>query len=117
MWLWQHRRQIPGAVRFLRDVPNRWRSGGRADVLAEARLRMKLASDPRTRDHDVLTRVHDGVAVLAAGNTASAVAADIARTSQGIKEVDLSMAPVVATTAVAPVYGPIGDPALAKLSG
>lgn len=117
MWVWQHRHQIPGAVRFLRDVPDRWRSGRRDDVLTEARLRVKLAADARTRDHDVLVRVEDGVAVLDAGKAASAAAADIARTAKGIREVDISAAPVVVTTPVGSAHRTAVDPMLAKLSG
>src|SRR6478735_860607 len=79
MWLWQHRHHIPGAFLFLRGVPTRWRTGHRKDVLTEARLRMRLATDPRTRDVDALTHVRDGVAVLRAGVASAAFAADVAR--------------------------------------
>jgi hypothetical protein len=117
MWLWQHRHQIPGAVRFLREAPARWQQGERRDLLTEARLRVKLASDPRTREHDVLTSVRNGVAFVAAGTAASAAAADIARRAAGVREVDLASAPVVTTSSIAATDAAASRSSLAKLAG
>ena len=77
--------------------------------------RMRLATDPRTRHHDVLSRVFDGVAYIVPGEVTSIAAAEIARTAHGIREVDLAAAPIVAPTAA--THRSPTDPALAKLSG
>jgi hypothetical protein len=64
IWAWKNRRELGRWVGFAwRAVPPS--TAGRADVLAEARLRTALAKDPRTRGAPSLSvRVVGGTAIV-----------------------------------------------------
>ena len=62
-WAWQRRRELAGWAGYVKTAPQRVRNGERTDVIAEARLRLKLGADPATRGLRGLT-VRNGVAHL-----------------------------------------------------
>lgn len=65
LWLWRHRAEILGWAGFARKAATRLAAGQVDDVRAEARLRMALTADARTRDVAALdVDVRDGVATL-----------------------------------------------------
>jgi hypothetical protein len=64
IWAWKNRRELKRWLGFVwRAVPPS--AAGRADILAEARLRTVLAKDPRTRGAPSLSvRVVGGTAIV-----------------------------------------------------
>jgi hypothetical protein len=50
LWLWRHRNEILGWAEFTGKASKRLFAGDVDDVVAEARLRMALTADSRTRD-------------------------------------------------------------------
>ena len=90
IWAWKNRRELGRWVGFA------WRAAppsmaGRADVLAEARLRTALARDPRTRGAPSLSvRVDGGTAILEGFLPADLhdLVASIAQRTKGVHRVD-----------------------------
>ena len=65
LWAWRNRQEIAGWVRYAADALPRLIGGEHPDVLTEGRLRVRLSSDPMTRNADGLrVTVEDGVATL-----------------------------------------------------
>ncbi len=65
LFLWQHRHEILGWATFSVRAAQRIRDGDTEDVKTEARLRMALTADRRTRNHPELgLEVRGGVAHL-----------------------------------------------------
>ena len=65
MWLWRHRNEILGWAEFAAKAGRRLVAGEIDDVVTEARLRMALTGDARTRDVRALgLDVRGGVATL-----------------------------------------------------
>jgi len=65
LWLWRHRAEILGWAQFAGKAAKRLAAGETDDVMAEARLRMSLTAEARTRDVATLdVDVRKGVATL-----------------------------------------------------
>jgi osmotically-inducible protein OsmY len=65
VWAWRHRQEIAGWAGYAAKAVPKLVGGEHPDVLTEGRLRMRLSSDPLTRDVDGLrVSVTDGVATL-----------------------------------------------------
>jgi hypothetical protein len=71
LWAWQHRDQITGWAGWVTRSAPRLVAGDTRDVVAEGRLRARLAGDARTRAaldgggrEGLQVEVRDGVAVL-----------------------------------------------------
>ena len=65
IWLWRHRAEILGWAGFAAKATKRLAAGDTDDVMAEARLRMSLTAEARTRDVSALdVDVRNGVATL-----------------------------------------------------
>lgn len=90
IWAWRNRRELGRWVGFAwRAVPPS--AAGRADVLAEARLRTALARDPRTRGAPSLSvRVVGGTAILEGFLPPDLhdLAASIAQRTKGVHRVE-----------------------------
>jgi hypothetical protein len=66
VWLWRNRHDLIRWARFVARVPTDIQARGFEPVLAEARVRLALTVDPRTRaarDLDI-ARVEDGTVVV-----------------------------------------------------
>ena len=90
IWAWKNRRELGRWVGFAwRAVPPS--AAGRADVLAEARLRTALVRDPRTRGAPSLSvRVVGGTAILEGllPPDLHDLAASIAQRTKGVHRVE-----------------------------
>lgn len=91
LWAWRHRHEVAGWLSFATRSGSRLSDpAGRADVVAEGRLRGRLTADARTRNLDGL-RVHvdGGVATLIGMVPAAAhdVAIAIATNTAGVHRV------------------------------
>jgi osmotically-inducible protein OsmY len=90
VWAWRNRRRIRSWASFGLAAAPRIAAGDRADVVAEARLRLALARHPLTRAaRDLEVRVQGGEAILV-GRVPSAIrktAMDLARRTDGIDKV------------------------------
>ena len=90
IWAWRNRRELGRWVGFAwRAVPPS--AAGRADILAEARLRTALARDPRTRGAPSLSvRVVGGTAILEGFLPPDLhdLAASIAQRTKGVHRVE-----------------------------
>jgi hypothetical protein len=65
LWLWRHRAEILGWAQFAGKAARRLASGETDDVMSEARLRMSLTAESRTRDVPSLdVDVRNGVVTL-----------------------------------------------------
>jgi BON domain-containing protein len=89
-WAWKNRRELGRWAGFVwRTVPPS--SAGRADVLAEGRLRAALAKDPRTRGVPSLAvRVANGTAFLEGHLSPDLhdLVASVTRTTKGVRLVE-----------------------------
>lgn len=90
-WLWRNRHDLVRWARFLARVPTDIQAGGFDPVLAEARVRLALTVDPRTRaarDLDI-SSVDDGtVVVISHEETPVAqVAREVLSLAPGVNEV------------------------------
>jgi osmotically-inducible protein OsmY len=87
LWAWRNRRRIRTWASFGLTAAPRIAAGDRADVLAEARLRMALDRDPMTRAaRDLEVRVEGRVATLT-GKVPSVIrrtALEIATRTKGV---------------------------------
>ena len=90
LWAWHNRDEILDWAGFVAGAGPRVVEGKGGDVVAEARLRLRLTTDARTRSADRLrVSVHDGVATLS-GVVEPAVhdaALDLATVASGVRKV------------------------------
>lgn len=90
LWVWRHRDQIGGWAGYAARSAPRLAAGDTADVLAEGRLRTRLAADKRTRDVAGLDVRVDGGRALLRGvveRAAGDAAVEIATGTTGIRRV------------------------------
>jgi osmotically-inducible protein OsmY len=90
LWAWRHRTELADWAGFARRSVPRLQTDQRGDVIAEGRLRARLANDHRTRRVTSLkVAVADGVAVLSGEVPAEAhdAALTIAAGTRGIRRV------------------------------
>jgi hypothetical protein len=90
MFLWRNRDEVVKWAGFVGSAVPKLAEGNAGDVLAEARLRARLAADTRTRGADGLrVAVHDGVATISGvvDPKVHDVVLDLATSSAGIKKV------------------------------
>ncbi|HVM03348.1 MAG TPA: BON domain-containing protein [Acidimicrobiales bacterium] len=96
LWAWQHRDQISGWASWASRSAPRLVAGDTRDVVAEGRLRARLASDGRTRaaldrggPDRLRVEVRDGVAVLGGRLTPEAhdLVLEVATGSHGVTRV------------------------------
>lgn len=90
LWAWRNRDEILGWAGFAAGAVPDLVSGNTGDVLAEARLRMKLTADSRTRGAEGLrVDVKDGVATLSGvvDPAVHDVVLDLATATSGIRKV------------------------------
>ena len=64
LWAWNNRDELTRWAGFAAASVGRIAEGGTRDVVAEARLRASLTSDPRTRGAKLDVEVREGVATL-----------------------------------------------------
>ena len=96
LWAWQHRDQITGWASWVSRSAPRVVAGDTRDVMAEGRLRARLAADARTRTaldrggrEGLQVEVRDGVAVLAGRLTPAAhdLVVEVATGTGGVQRV------------------------------
>lgn len=93
MWLWRNRHDLVRWARFVARVPNDIQTRGFDPVLAEARARLALTVDPRTRlarDLDI-ARVEAGTVVVTTHEETpiAQVAREVLAQAPGIDQVRL----------------------------
>ena len=89
MWAWNNRDELARWAGFAAGSVGRIADGETKDVLAEARLRAALTSDPRTRGAPLEVEVREGVATLrgAVSPEVQLAALGVAERASGVRSV------------------------------
>lgn len=109
-WLWRNRHDLLRWARFAARVPSEVQARGFNHLAAEARVRLALTADPRTRaakDLDIAS-LEDGTLVVCtpAQKPAAQVAREVLAGAPGVREIQIVDPPKPSTRNVAsPVSG------------
>lgn len=101
-WLWRNRHDLARWIRFAARVPSEVQARGFNHLAAEARVRLALTADPRTRsakDLDIAA-FEDGTLVVQtpAEKPTAQVAREVLAGAPGVREVRLVDPPLPRTT-------------------
>jgi hypothetical protein len=112
-WLWRNRHDLLRWARFAARVPSEVQARGFNHLAAEARVRLALTADPRTRaakDLDIAS-LEDGTLVVCtpAQKPAAQVAREVLAGAPGVKEIQIVDPPLPRTRDVRSSAGATGS--------